>query len=220
MSIQSIINDAESIEINRRRVVGIQYTRNEIARTSELTTRNPWRLTIKNSSLKNYNEVRSQLEEIDRLDRNQPEVISFSNNPNLAYMFAYQGDVYTTSSFTSVTVQSFTGTNLILTNLPALASNEYIFKKGDFIQVDSYPYPFTSRTDVLRGTGNTVSITTHRPNFIGTATHNHHILVGNDVQFNVFCPNMPSYTLVAGGYGSLVSWNGDFQLYEYTGTVL
>ena len=95
MSIQSIINIAESIQINRRKVIGIQYTRNEIARVSELVTRNPWRMTVQVSALLDYRNtnVRALLEELDRLDRKIPEEITFANNSRLAWMFAYQGNL-------------------------------------------------------------------------------------------------------------------------------
>jgi len=43
----------------------------------------------------------------------------------------------------------------------------------------------------------------------------------------MFCPNMPTYTLVPGGYSSvqnvttnnaLLSWSDDFNLYEWVAT--
>ena len=228
MSIQSIINIAESIQINRRKVVGIQYTRNEIARVSELVTRNPWRMTVQVSALLDYRNatVRALLEELDRLDRKLPEEITFGANPNLAWMFAYQGSL-TTAERSALRVQSFGGgglsyNSLVLTGLPTTGANALpsavLFRKGDIIQVAGYPYPFTvQNTTVLRGSSNTVSITTHRENFIDVSVVNSSVVVGPNVEFNMLCTNMPTYTFVD---KNLVKFDSPFELYEYTGTVL
>ena len=62
MSLQTIINNADTVKINRRRMVGIQMSRNEIAYTSETPTRNPWQLTVKVSKLFRYEQARAMLE--------------------------------------------------------------------------------------------------------------------------------------------------------------
>jgi hypothetical protein len=216
--LQSIINLAETITIDRRRVLGVQYTRSEVAKTNETVTRNTWKFNITVPAMLAYDENRSLFEDIDRLDRQYPQVISFSSSTGLSYMFAYQGDMEP-SDINGVTVQSWTGTVLTLANLPNIGSSQYMFKKGDFIQIANYPYPVTSQYDVVRGGGTTVAVTTHRPNFIGTATNNKHILVGNAVQFNMFCNNMPTYKMNPGGSTTLVTFSGPFQFYEYTGDV-
>ena len=228
MSIQSIINIAETIQINRRKVVGIQYTRNEIARVSELVTRNPWRMTVQVSALLDYSNstVRAVLEELDRKDRKLPEEITFADNPKLSWMFAYQGAL-TSAERSALRVQSFGGgglayNSLVLTGLPTTGPNSLpsavLFRKGDIIQVGGYPYPFTvQNTTVLRGSSNTVSITTHRENFISTSLVNASVVIGPSVEFNMLCTNMPTYTFVN---KNLVKFDSSFELYEYTGTVL
>ena len=99
-----------------------------------------------------------------------------------------------------------------------------MFKKGDFVQIKGYPYPFTVTADVLRGTsdlvGATITLTTHRPNFISADLTGLKLNVGNDCQFRMFCPNMPTYKLTPGGANALINWSSDFQLVEYTGDVL
>jgi hypothetical protein len=228
MGLQTIINKCDSITIDRRRVVGVQYTRSEIAKTSETPTRNPWRLNLTISAGLKYGDNRALLEELDTLDKNTPEVVSFGQatgaSPGLAYMFAYQG-VLNPSQITGIRVSSFVGNQLIL-NVSLITPSSVtgqagglIFKKGDFIQVQGYPYPFTIRQDVVRGTADTVTLTTHRPNFISASLTGLLVNVGNACQFNVFCPNMPTYKLSPGGQNALISFSGEFQLYEYTGTV-
>ena len=228
MSIQSVINIAESIQINRRKVVGVQITRNEIARVSELLTRNPWRMTVKVSALLNYDSptVRALLEELDRKDRKLPQVITFSGNSGLSWMFRYQGSM-TAAEINALRIQRFGSAEhdyneLVLTNLPSAGSNSLpgavLFRKGDILQVAGYPYPFTvQNATVLRGSSNTVTITTHRENFIDDSVVNSSITVGNQVSFNMLCINMPTYTFVN---KNQVQFDSDFDLFEYTGTIL
>lgn len=216
MGLQTIINLADSITINRRKVVGVQYTRNEIARISEQPTRNPWRFTVNVSAMLPYENYRSLLEELDYLDRSIPEEITFSNNPKLSWMLAYQGDMIQNQR-DNILVQSFNNTLLVLNTLPDLSPGAVLFKAGDFIQINNYPYPFTVVNTVLRGSGTTVAVTTHRGNFITDNAYLSQIRVGNQVKFKVFCPNMPTYTLVPGGRTALIKFDGAFELYEHTG---
>lgn len=227
MSLQRILNVCQTVSIDRRKVIGIQYTRSEIAKITETPTRNPWRISLSIGAALLYNQNRDLLEEIDRLDSRLPETISFSSNPNLSFMLAYQGDAK--ANVANITVTSFSGTTLTLGNLPAISgsvsANTVLFKKGDYIQIKTFPYPFTATADVLRGSGTTVAVTTHRPNFItenGTQTIvGKGINVGNDVQFRMFCPSMPTYKLVSAIKNNpMIVWSGDFQLTEYTGEVV
>ena len=232
MSLQSIINISNSLNFDRRKVVGIQYARNELPRVSETPTFNPWKLTV-GVGLQRYSDIRETLEELDDLDRTEPSVITFSDSPGLSWMLKYQGDL-TTAQKNTVVVESFTGNQLVL-NVSAVTTgpNSAVLKKGDFIQIysgsvnnASYAFPFTSTSTVLRGSGSTVTVTTHRPNILTNSVVGLPLNWGNDVRFNVFCPNMPTYTLTPGGYkkvgntvinNALVEFSNEFQLYEYVG---
>jgi hypothetical protein len=88
-------------------------------------------------------------------------------------------------------------------------------------------YPFTSTTQVLRGSGSTVTVTTNRPNIISGAVGGADITVGNACEFYMFCPNMPTYKLIPGGQtmlqgqvvsNALIEWSDAFQLYEWVAT--
>ena len=223
MSLQSIVNVSNSLNINRRKLVGIQYARNELPRISETPTYNPWKLTMGVPSLQ-YSESRAILEGLDTIDRRTPELITFSDSPGLAWMFRYQGGL-TTSQRSTVTVNTFIGNQLTL-NVAGITSSPLtvVLAPGDFIQIAGYPYPFTSTTQVVRGFSSTVTVTTHRPNIISSGINNLAMNWGNDVEFNVFCPNMPTYTLAPGGYirqgntvinNALVTFSDNFMLYEY-----
>jgi len=223
--LQTVIDYSNTMLIDRRKVVGIQYTRNEVPRTTLTPTLNPWKITVELPNSFRYSQARALMEEVDTLDAWQPQVVTFGNNPKLSWIFAYQGAM-SPSQVTSVTVVSYIGNQLILGNLPTMASDSVLFAKNDLIQIVPYPYPFTSTTDVLRGSGTTVTITTNRPNIITTSVVGDNIIIGNGCHFNMFCPNMPKYKLVVGGQitqngvvinNALLNWSGGFQLYEYCG---
>jgi hypothetical protein len=235
MSLQTIINRCDSLTIDRRRVVGVQYTRSEIAKISETPTRNPWRFNLTVSAGLIYGENRALLEALDQLDKTTPEVVSFNSStassvfnvnasPGWAYMLAYQG-VLNNSQLSGITVNSFVGNQLTLDfteitpySIPGQAAG-LVFKAGDFIQIKGYPYPFTIRGNVTRGTQNLITVTTSRPNFLTANLTGLGVSVGNQCQFNMFCPNMPTYKLTPGGPNALIQFTSDFQLYEYTGTI-
>jgi hypothetical protein len=220
--LQTIVNYSDSLTINRRRLVSVQYTRSEIAKVNETASRNPWRFSLGISAALRYQDSRELLEQLDYLDRTRAEIISFNQSTGassgLAYMFAYQGAL-TQGVLDQITVASFSGNRLVL-NVPAMATGTVIFKKGDYIQIKGFPYPFTSTTDVVKAAGSTVVVTTHRPNFISNIGTTPGINVGNAVQFRMLCINMPTPKLSPGGSNAIVTWGSGFELYEYTGDVL
>ena len=224
--LQTIINKCNAITIDRRKVAGIQFTRNEIPRVSLTPTKNPWRFTLKMPASLSYYTNRDLLEALDTMDVVSPEIITFSDNACLSWIFKYQGAL-SAGQISGILVDTFVGNQLVLDNLPAVASNTVIFEPNDLIQIGNYPYPFTSTTQVLRGGGTSITITTNRPNILSANVSNQSITVGNDCDFYMFCPNMPTYTLVPGAYtkasgvvvnNALIEFSADFQLYEYVGT--
>ena len=120
------------------------------------------------------------------------------------------------------------GNQLTLTNLPVIPSSRVLFAKNDLIQIGNHTFPFTSTTQVTRGTGATVVVTTSRPNIITGSVVNDGITVGNACEFYMFCPNMPTYKLFVGGQqnssngslinNALIEWSEAFEFYEFVGT--
>lgn len=224
--LQTIIDNCNGIQIDRRQMVGIQYTRNESPRTSLTPTFNPWRFILDMPSSLRYSEARALLEELDTLDRFVPQVITFGNNPCLSWIFKYQGSLSNTQ-LSSISVQSFVGDQLVLQNLPTVSANRVLFEKNDLIQIGNYTFPFTSQTQVLRGTGSTVTVTTNRPNIITGVVAGNKITVGNKCKFYMFCPNMPTYKLIPGGAvisngvvtnNALIEFSDSFNLFEWVAT--
>lgn len=224
--LQTIIDNANGLVIDRRKVVGIQITRNEIPRTSITPTRQPWRMVLSMPNSLRYYDNRDLLEALDTIDRVTPQVITFSNNACLNWIFRYQGQM-NTGQINAITVQSFIGNQLVLTGLPVVSSGTVLFQPNDLIQIGNHTYPFTSTTQILRGGAGTVTITTNRPNIISSNVVGAGITVGSACEFYMFCPNMPTYKLVPGGYvkngsttlnNALIEFTDDFQLYEFVGT--
>ena len=224
--LQTIINKASALTIDRRKVVGIQITRNEIPRTSLTPTKQPWRMTLTMPASLRYYDNRDLLEALDTLDRYQPELVTFSDNACLSWIFRYQGSLNTTQ-INNLRVQSFVGNQLVLTGLPVIPNTRVIFQPNDLIQIGTHTFPFTSTTQVTRGSSSTITVTTNRPNIITASVVNDGLTVGNDCEFYMFCPNMPTYKLIPGGYvrsgnttvnNALLEFNDDFTLYEWTGT--
>ena len=227
--LQTIINRCSGLTIDRRKVVGVQITRNEIPRTSLTPTRQPWRFILEMPNSLRYSEARSVLEALDTMDRVSPEVVTFSNNPCLSWIFRYQGQL-SPAQISGLTIPlntSFTGNQLTIGGLPAVPSTTVIFEPNDLIQIGSYTYPFTSTTQVLRGSGSTITVTTNRPRIISGNIAGNGITVGNACSFYMFCPNMPTYKLIPGGYlqsgtttinNALIEFSDNFELYEWVGT--
>lgn len=224
--LQTIIDNCNGIAIDRRQMVGIQFTRNESPRTSNTPTFNPWRFVLDMPSSLRYSEARALMEELDTLDRTVPQVVTFGNNPCLNWIFKYQGTL-NTPQLNTLTVQSFNGDQLVLTNLPAIPAGRILFEKNDLIQIGNFTFPFTSQTRVTRGVDATVTITTNRPNIITSSVVGSGITVGSSCQFYVFCPNMPIYKLVPGGAiktngtttnNALLEFSDSFNLFEWVAT--
>lgn len=220
--LQTIIDNANGLVIDRRKVVGLQITRNEIPRTTITPTRQPWRMVLTMPNSLRYYDNRDLLEALDTIDRVTPQVVTFSNNACLSWIFRYQGAM-TSGQISGITVSSFTGNQLVLGGLPTVASGTVLFEPNDLIQIGNHTYPFTSTTQITRGGGATVTVTTNRPNIISSSVVGSGITVGNDCDFYMFCPNMPTYKLIPGGYvpnlnNALIEFSDDFQLYEFVGT--
>jgi hypothetical protein len=224
--LQTIIDKCNGLTIDRRKVVGMQITRNEIPRISLTPTKQPWRFVLDMPASLYYYNNRDLLEALDTIDRVTPQVVTFSNNACISWIFRYQGTM-SSAQINNITVSSFVGNQLVLANLPVVPSSRVLFQPNDLIQIGAYTYPFTSTTQITRGTGSTVTITTNRPNIISGAVIGAGITVGSDCEFNMFCPNMPTYKLTPGGYvrnngttlnNALIEFNDSFTLYEYVGT--
>lgn len=213
MSFQTILNIQQSLTVNNRRVVGQQVSRSGQIRVAQYLTSVPWVFTVRPHEYLYYPQVRDIIQSIDNADRQIPEPITFNTN-NLNWFTKYQGTL-TLAQANALTLDEVPAPNsqiLTIGNLPLTSPFAYVFKMGDFIQVENYVYKVTE--DVLRGSGTTVEVPIHRP-IIGTPSTGTLTAVGKDVEFIVVAEQCPTYTLNPMADGAYVRWDNDFVFREY-----
>lgn len=216
MSLQTIIDNAVSIEFIRRKLAGQTISRSGQVKIASVASNVPWQMIVEPRSGMQWEDYRDTLEEIDRLDRIFIEVVDIgSSNPNLSYITEYQGGL-STGQVNQVRVSS--GANLTLTlnmaNVTGTTSSTICFEPGDFVQLSgNYKYPYTVTSRVLRGAGSTIAVPINRP-FIDQAGYteaNAGILVGKDVTWQMVMTKKPTYKVIPGRY---IEWSDNFELVE------
>jgi hypothetical protein len=212
MSFQTIFDIQQSMTVNNRRTVGEQVSRSGQVRVAQYLTSVPWVFTVTPHNYLYYPQVRNIIQAIDNKDRQLPETISFAS-ANLSWFTAYQGTLsgVQAAALTLASVPAANATTISVGNLPSVSSTDYVFKAGDFLQLGIYPYKVT--TDVLRGSGSTVSVTLHRP-VIGTPTVGTLSAVGSACTFYVLAESCPTYTLNPMTNGAFVQWDSPFVFRE------
>jgi len=203
MSIQNLIDSAQSLQIDRRKVSNMQVTRSGRVKTSQLASAQPWIFRLEASPGIKYSTNRAMLEELDRLDRIIEETINIGQtNPGLAYLVDYKGE-FTAAQRANITISSFDAANSIvvlnLTNTGLISNGAYLFRKGDYFQPSGgYRYPLTVTADVLRGPNVTVSVPTHRPAIsqTGYTPTNQNVLFGTQCTWRVKLLVKPVYNIV------------------------
>jgi hypothetical protein len=223
MSIQSIIDRAQQIEIDRRRMVGQTISRSQRIKTAERSTAQPYKFKVTPPAQLPWTTGRVIVEAIDAGDRVSEYQISLNNNSGMNYITRYQGPM--TQAQLNACVISSTGTStLVLTNLPSVGATladtstvvtttTTLFAVGDVIQPANSRYPYTVTSPVFRGTTSTATVSLHRPIITseGISLNSYGILVGNSCTWRVVVSAMPTYSLI---YGQRMQYNGDFELVE------
>jgi hypothetical protein len=212
MSFQTIFENQQSMTVNNRRTVGQQVSRSGQIRVAQYLTAVPWVFTVVPHNYLPYATSRDIIQTIDNLDRQLPETITFSS-ANLAWFTEYQGDL-TDAQLSAMRITEVPLPNsqeIVLGTLPSISASRYIFKAGDFIQLESYTYKVTQ--DVLRGSSLTVTVPLHRP-IIGTLTTDIPAGYGVDCEFTVLAEKCPTYTLTPAPGGAFVNWDDAFVFRE------
>lgn len=216
MSIQNIIDKAQQIEIDRRRMVAQTMSRSQRIKTAERSTTQPWKFKVTPPGALPWSASRGIIEQITTNDRVTETEISLSNSAGTRYITAYQGAL-TLTQLNALTISTSTTSTLVITDLPAIAgaitSSTVIFAQGDLVQPENSRYPYAVTETVLRGATTTTSVSLHRPiitsegvNLVGQG-----LAVGNTCTWRVVVVGLPSYTLIP---GQLVQYTGDFELIE------
>ena len=204
MSFQFVIDNAESMGVNRRPVVASSSTRSGIVR-SVSRGNNLWRFTVRLPDGPRWSDYRSAVTAIEKSDRFTTETVQF-NNSGYAWMFNYQGDLSNISSTVTVTVPSGGGNTVTITAAPSLASG-FRFRRGDLIQFN-YPGPVYVITEDVAFNQNTITL--HRP-ILDASVGSKVCRIGQNCIFTVQMLEFPQWSFIA---RDQIGWSGDFVFQE------
>jgi len=226
MSLTTILANSESVGINDQRFVGQVVSRNQRISTSEILTVIPFQFDMKPMDYLLYSQSRAILNSLRIPDKSLVQYLNFGSTGWVNYI-AYQGEMTSGQIATCQWQTSSTGQILVLGNLPSnavMTPNKYVVKQGDFCQVGLYSYIAT--TDVLRGSGSTVSIPVHRT-LLTTVTTPINAVIGQygttvsmggstytGVTFQVILREYPTYALIPMTNDSFIKWDGTFKAFE------
>jgi len=214
MGIQTIINNATFINIDRRKVTASSMSRSGHYKTAERSP-SPYSFTLGMHSGLKYSQNRALIEDLNSMDRIEEANVSLNNNSNMNYLTAYQGDIEQ-AQLDNITVNAATGSNIYISTSSATGSGN-LFLKGDFIMPEGntsqYRYPYQVTADVTFSVSGNITVPVHRPvlSQTGVALTSGGLRVGNDVRFNVKATVMPSYNILP---YDVLSFDSEFELIE------
>ena len=219
MSLQTIIDSAISVEMNRTKLVAQSLSRSGKILTVARNWSNPWRFTVTPRPVWPYADYRDEFEAIIAADRVTTHTFSLGNSTGQRWTIGYLGNAPggTTGAggtLTGITVTSFSGTSLVI-DTTSVSNGVQVVKVGDVIQPTGHRYPYVVTAATNNGVRNATSmtITTHRgyqPQASYTVA-GQTIAVGTTCQFNVKVFAIPHVRLIP---GQLAEFTGNFELVE------
>jgi len=203
MSFQYVIDYAESIGINRLKVVGSTTSRDGTVRSVSRGGQ-VWRFDVKlPDGMRWSDEWRSKISQLEALDRTTTGTFQL-NTTGMEWFSKYQGNSVNSTGFVATIVQG--STSITLTTSPTTSSG-FKFKAGDLIQLGSAGKVYTVAADVGSGSN---TVTLHRPVLEASAALVA-LRVGPNCVFSVVCTEFPQWNLFA---RDQVSWSGPFVFSE------
>jgi hypothetical protein len=201
MGYQWIVDNAETISIERKRVIAQTTSRTGVVRTVNRGPQ-PWVFDVKMPDGLKWVDIRGKISEIEYSDRSANEYI-YLNNANYSWLSKYQGNSANYTGFRASWAQG--ASTITLTASPTTTSG-YKFRAGDLIQLGTGKV-YTVANDVEYGY---TSVLLHRP-ILDASGSNQSLNVGPNCYWQIKCTQFPSWTINPGG---LVSWNGNFVFRE------
>lgn len=211
MTFQTIINRAQSIEFNRRRVVGQSISRSQRIKTAERISAQPFVLTVTPQARFTFESERPTIEMIQNFDRNEECPVQIGQIEGLRFINSYLGSL-SSGELSSLTITNATSTSITIGGLPSVSSSTVIFKAGDWIQPTDSRYPYIVTEQVLRGTTSTVTATTHRPIITSEGISlTGPLKIGTQTTMVVIASQFPTYSVIDHNWAQ---YNGDFVFVE------
>lgn len=202
MSFQWIIDYAEQISINRRKLVASTTTRDGTTRAVSRGGQ-VWTFTVKLPDGMRWTDMRQLISQAEALDRVSTANISLSATGQ-DWLYQYQGDSVNYTGFQATVTND--SNQITLTTSPTTSSG-YKFRAGDIIQLGASGKCYTVASDVAY---NSNTVTLHRPVLDSSAT-GVALRVAENCSFEVICTNFPDWTLFA---RDQISWGGAFVFTE------
>lgn len=198
MSFQYVIDSAETISMNRLKVVASTTSRDG---TTRVVSRGGqvWQFEVRLPDGARWTDWRGKISQIEALDKVTSGTFQL-NAAGHAWLSQYQGNSVNYTGFEGG--WTYGSTTLTLSTSPTTSSG-YKFKAGDLIQLGSSGKVYTVAADVAY---NSNTVTLHRPIVDATAS-GVSLRVGPNCVFTVICKEFPSWTLFA---RDQVSWSGPF----------
>lgn len=217
MSLQTIIDNATYLTINKRKGAGVTVSRSGHIKTS-VQQGSLYRFTVGAPGGLKYSENRGVLEDLDSQDITNEANISLSAfNTSLNYLTEIKGEIVDPQLGGNISLNGYSGNVLYIDFTNATSSGTTLFKKGDFIQplgnTSTYRYPYQITSDVNTTTNANLAVSVHRPIIAqdGVALTSGGFRLGYNCFWYVICANMPTYSVVP---HDLIEFSEDFELIE------
>lgn len=209
MSFQWIIDNAETISINTRKVVANTQARDGTVRAVSRGNQ-IWTFDVKLPDGMAWTNMRKNIALAEQMDRTTSTTIQLTN-PGQNWLVKYQGDGNNLTAFGGgIAVANITkgSSTITLTSAPTgVGSGQYRFRAGDYIQLGSSGKVYKVAADVIAPS---TTVTLHRP-ILDNSANNVIIFVAQYVTWTVMCTNFPNWTLFS---RDQISWDGSFKFVE------
>lgn len=214
MSLQTIIDNATFVEVDRREQFGATMSRSGHYKTADRNI-NVYSFTVGMHNGLTYSTNRDVLEDLYTTGSTNEANVSLNNNSGMNYLTVYQGDI-ASAQIDNITMVGSNGSELYV-NCSAATGSGNLVEKGDYIMpkgnTGAYRYVYQVTSDVAFSTSSNITIPVHRPvlSQTGVSITSGGIKVGNDVTWTVKITNLPKYTIVP---YDRIEFSADFELIE------
>ena len=200
MSFQWVFDNAETLSMDRRKMVATTTARDGMTRSVERGSQ-LYRFVVKLPDGIPWSILRPIISNLEYLDKLSTDKI-YLNNSGYNWMVKYQGD---SSNYAIATASWTKNSNTITLNSGLTVSSGYRLRAGDFVQLGTGS-TYNVAQDVPMGSN---SVILHRP--VKENTGSGSLYVAEGCSFNVKCQDFPSWTLMA---RDQVAWSGPFTFIE------
>lgn len=211
--INEIFSSAQSIDVNRTKLVAHSVSRNGRLLTASRNWVNPWRFVVVPKPIWDWNQYRSQIEPVIAADRYTAQTVSLGNNAfsnaGANWISQYQGSLpadrfpgnlaFFQAAGTQAKVRVIGNAQSYIASQP---SDFVLFKPGDLVQATGNLYPhvvtqFVTKAQAVESSPGVYdfTLTLHR-GWLGSAPVNAQVLVGAQCTFNLVCTVMPTYRFI------------------------